>query len=119
MYDDNDHHGSAVPEREILVPVQVDGRQVLLSVRPLAAGTGPEDEHEISARAPALDQVIDGVAALARTVAGRFHDLDASKVTMEFGCEIGFESGSFIAILGKATTKSAFKVGLEWSKPDR
>lgn len=106
-------------EREILVPLQLDGTQVFLSVRPVLAGADVGEEREIAARSPALDEVIDGVTALARQVSARFRDLDASKVTMEFGCEIGVESGKFVAILGKATAKSAFKVGLEWSKPDR
>jgi hypothetical protein len=103
---------------EVLVPLTLDGGRVLLSVRPLITAD-PGEEMEIAARSPSLDEVVDGIAAMVRSVADRFQDLDASKVTLEFGCEIGVESGSLVAVLGKATAKSAFKVGLEWSKQGR
>jgi hypothetical protein len=38
----------------------------------------------------------------------------ASRVTLEFGCDIALESGSLVAAIGKASAKSAFKVTLEW-----
>jgi hypothetical protein len=41
----------------------------------------------------------------------------AHKVSVEFGCEFAVESGGFIAVIGKASAKSTFTVGLEWTKP--
>jgi hypothetical protein len=35
----------------------------------------------------------------------------------EFGCEFAVESGTLVAVVGKASGRSAFKVGLEWSAP--
>jgi hypothetical protein len=34
-----------------------------------------------------------------------------------FGCEFALESGSFVAVVGKASAASTFSVELEWDKP--
>ncbi|WP_395103949.1 CU044_2847 family protein [Actinomadura sp. SCN-SB] len=99
-----------------LVPVEVDGQTVYLSAEEIG-GPGDEEE-EIGWRPPSLDQALDGLMGVARTVGSRLQDSDATRVAVEFGCEFVLESGSFIAVLGKASGKSAFKVTLEWSKTE-
>ena len=42
---------------------------------------------------------------------------DASKVSVQFGCEVLVESGQFVAVIGRASSKAAITVGLEWDKP--
>lgn len=42
---------------------------------------------------------------------------DASKVNVQFGCEVLVESGQFVAVIGKVSSKAAITVGLEWNKP--
>lgn len=110
-----------------LVAVDAGGQRIYLSVlqdqsaQGSARGTGAEDEEEeIGARRPGrprLEQLLDGLAGFAQEIAGRLQSTDASKVSVQFGCEVMVESGQFIAVIGKASSKSTITVGLEWDKP--
>jgi hypothetical protein len=102
-----------------LVPVSIDGLKVYLFAQEV--GVSREvlgEEHEIASRQPRLEQVVDGLAGFAKQIAGRLQETDAVKVAVEFGCDIAVESGSFIAVIGKASASSSFKVSLEWSKTE-
>jgi len=101
-----------------LVPIEVGGQRIYLSVRAVQPARGePGDEREIAYRKPRLEQVLDGLAVFAQEVVGRFQGTDASKVTVQFGCEVVVESGTLIAVIGKASATSTFTVALEWAKP--
>ncbi|SOE08029.1 CU044_2847 family protein [Streptomyces sp. Ag109_G2-15] len=105
---------------ETLVPLTVEGQTVYLSVRSLGPGAGypaPGEESDISARRPTLEQALDGLMCLARAMGARLQQSGASKAIVQFGCEFALESGTFVAVVGKATAKSTFTVGLEWEKP--
>lgn len=107
----------AEPDADIVVPLTVGGETVYLAVRPVGGDADPGGEHEIAARRPTLDDVIGGLAAFADGLSTRLRETGASKVSVEFGCEVAAESGTFVAVIGKASAKSTFKVGLEWTKP--
>ncbi|MGW3038380.1 CU044_2847 family protein [Streptomyces sp. NPDC001178] len=110
-----------------LVAVDVSGQRIYLSARQApsadeASGrTRPDgEEQEISARwtgRPRLEHLLDGLAGFAQEIAGRLQGTNASKVSVEFGCEVMVESGQFVAVIGKASSKSTITVGLEWDKP--
>ncbi|MCF1646474.1 CU044_2847 family protein [Streptomyces indiaensis] len=106
-----------------LVAVDAGGRRVYLSARKKASDpqTGAEgEEEEISSwrpDRPRLEQLLDGLAGFAQEIAARLQSTDASKVSVQFGCEVLVESGQFVAVIGKASSKSAITVGLEWNKP--
>lgn len=103
---------------ELLVPFDLHGQRAYLAVqRTDTTMTGAGDEVEIASRQPRIEQVLDAVAVFAQEVVQRLRPAEASKVTVEFGCEVAVESGQFVAILGKASAKSAFRVALEWSDP--
>ncbi|MER5222900.1 CU044_2847 family protein [Streptomyces flaveus] len=106
-------------EREaVLVPVEVEGQTVYLAVQDRGYGSGVSGrESDIAARRPSLDEALDGLMGLARAMGTRLQQTDATKVTIEFGCEFVLESGSFVAVVGKASAKSSFLVGLEWDRP--
>jgi hypothetical protein len=97
-----------------LKPLRNGDDRVYLSVRHLDS-TG--DEKEVSAHTPSFDEVVSKVMTLANGAVDGLRNTGASRVMLEFGCEIGVESGQLIAIIGKATGKSTFKIGLEWSAP--
>ncbi|MFE1338598.1 CU044_2847 family protein [Streptomyces sp. NPDC058733] len=108
-------------EREAaVVPVEIDGQQVLLSVAPGGRGPGsaPAEEREIGWRAARLDSVLDGLTAAARAMGERLQQTGAAKATIEFGCDVSYDSGQLLAVLGKASAKSAWKVTLEWTAPE-
>jgi hypothetical protein len=102
-------------ESDALVPLDVDGHRVYLAVQRLGTGS-ITDEREVAARRPSIGDALDGLTAVARDMAAKLSKMEATTVTIEFGCEFAIESGTFVAVLGKASAKSAFKVGLQWSK---
>ena len=97
------------------IPVEVDGLLVYVEVRSLDGPAGTE--QPIGIRPPSLDKALDGVMAVARNVGGRLRDSGAQKATAEFGFELGLESGSLVAMIGKVNSSSTFKVTLEWADP--
>ncbi|MFF5142818.1 CU044_2847 family protein [Streptomyces sp. NPDC013157] len=99
------------------VPVDIDGQTILMSVAPgegvpaLALG----EEQEIGWRRPSLDPVLDGLTAVARAMGTRLRETGASKATVEFGCDVSFDTGQFLAVVGRASSRSTWKVTLEWT----
>jgi hypothetical protein len=101
----------------VRVPIEVDGHQVYLWVDPGSASELTGEEREISAKRPDLRGALDDLSVVAAELAQRLRSLEASSVKVEFGCEFALESGKIVAVIGKASAKSAFKVGLEWTRP--
>lgn len=103
-------------DTEQLVPVEVDGNTLYLAVRDVPDGNpyGTGAERPIVARERRLDEVLDSIAGFGNQVATRLKFTDASKVTVQFSCEVMVESGSFVAVIGKASAKSTVTVCLEW-----
>jgi hypothetical protein len=103
---------------DVLVPVDVGEHVVYFAARDLGPVPGDlGDEREIAARVPSLHQVIGGLTEFVREFSDGLGQTDASKISLKSGCEIALESGSFVAVMGKASAKSTLKVGLEWTKP--
>jgi hypothetical protein len=103
-----------------LVPISVGGQTVYLTTRELNITSGePRNEREIADRQPRLEKMLAGLAQFTKEVVGTLQETGASKVSVEFGCDFALESGTFIAVIGKASSKSTLKVGLEWSKPEQ
>ncbi|MGW3038166.1 CU044_2847 family protein [Streptomyces sp. NPDC001178] len=116
---------TAADEAE-LVAVDAGGQRIYLSVQQATSAEGTDrktahnDEEEIGFRRPGrprLEQMLDGLAGFAQEIASRLQSTDASKVSVQFGCEVLVESGQFVAVIGKASSKSTITVGLEWDKP--
>jgi hypothetical protein len=102
-----------------LIPVQVDGQTVYIAVRSVDGGqlVLPDDERQISARVPRVEDVLSGIAGFATKVVDAMQTANASKVSVQFGCEFAIESGSLVAVVCKASTKSTMMVSLEWAAP--
>lgn len=114
-----DSPGDRDERQSELVPLEVNGQIVYISATRLSAGEiRPGAEREIAAHRPTPGQVLDGLTGFAHEVAARLSKLDASRVTVELGCEFAIESGTIVAVIGKASARSAVKVGLEWNKPE-
>ncbi|MFG1710898.1 CU044_2847 family protein [Nonomuraea sp. M3C6] len=96
------------------VPVMVEGLRVYVEVRELDA---PGEERPIGIRPPTLEQALDGLMGVAKAMGARLRETGAGKASVEFGCEFALESGSLVAVIGKASGKSTFKVALEWTNP--
>ena len=106
--------GQGLLARE-LVPVRVGADLIYVEAQVLSTGDPLGEEGEIAGRSPSVDDVLNGLTSLAKRFASRLRDTDATRVRVEFGCELAIESGSLVAVLGKASAKSAMKIELEWS----
>jgi Trypsin-co-occurring domain 1 len=114
-----DHFSEAsATDDAALIPVDIAGQTVYLSVREIYGTSGARGEREIADRRPHLENVLGGVTNFAKEVVGRLQKTGASKVSVEFGCEFAVESGAFVAVIGKASSRSTLTVGLEWVKPE-
>ncbi|MCI3928526.1 CU044_2847 family protein [Streptomyces sp. AN091965] len=99
-----------------LIPLDVEGQTVYMAVSELDGRYG--EEREVSGRARrSLDEALEGLTSTARAVVARLRQIDATRVRVQFGCEFAVESGSVVAVVGKARTSSAFVVELEWERP--
>ena len=84
----------------------------MLAAARIGASAGVESE--IAASLPNVETALRGASAFARRVVEEFRQSGATRVKVEFGCEIAVESGTFLAVIGKASGHSTFTVGLEW-----
>lgn len=98
------------------VPVDVDGHKIYFWGEAERIPEGLGDEVEIGARRLSLDGVLGDLSALASKISASLQSSSASRVTIEFGCEFALESGTIVAVVGKAASKSTFKVGLDWTR---
>ena len=60
-----------------------------------------------------IESAIEGIGAI---VLNAMTKLSPDKATVEFGLEVGLESGKLTALWVKGTGKANLKVTLEWSK---
>lgn len=105
----------------VLVPVQVGACRLLVAALDLSGESADRDmEVEIASHAPVRDRMLngmlDGLAAFASEVVTRFEPTSASKVSVQFDCDIALESGTFVAVVGKASWQRAFTVTVEWTR---
>ncbi|MFF4879458.1 CU044_2847 family protein [Micromonospora sp. NPDC000668] len=106
-------------DRAHFVEVQIDEHTLFMISQEVGQTSHVGSEVEIAGQeSPSLDGALDAVAELARKISGKLQNDEVSKITVEFGCEFALSSGSFVAVVGKASAKSAFRVALEWSRPE-
>ena len=106
----------AVGKSEDLVPLHLDGHTVYLAAVNRAQVPGG-DEVEVVARQPNVDDALRGLSAFAEKVAASLDTTGVTRLSVEFNCEFAVESGTLVAIVGKASGTTGVKVGLEWEKP--
>lgn len=102
------------------VPVAMpDGSRLYLRAEPLGAAEPPgalDDEQEIAGRLPSLDQIAHAVGGFTGQIGEALKKAAPTRFTLTFECEIGFEAGGLVALIGKGSGKSAFSVTMEWDR---
>ncbi|MFE5923146.1 CU044_2847 family protein [Streptomyces sp. NPDC056468] len=117
MLDERAGADATAGDETAVVSVTVEGHPLYLSVRRLESGQAGADEREIAASRPTLEEALDSLVGVARAVGTRLQQTGSQKATVELACEFAVESGTLVAVLGKATARSTFKVALEWAAP--
>jgi Trypsin-co-occurring domain 1 len=62
-----------------------------------------------------LNEIRDAISGVAATMQEAFKAIRPSEATIEFGIDIGVESGTLTALLVKGTGQTHLKVTLKWS----
>jgi hypothetical protein len=96
---------------QTIIPLSIDGTAVLIEIRP---ETDPEQDVGALPNV-SFDGVVDSIEAIARRLAGALTTVKPDKATLEFGVDIGLESGSLTALIVKGTGTATIKITLEWA----
>lgn len=72
-------------------------------------------DREIAGGLPApFSQFTDSIEAVVSAVAASLDKVKPKKATIEFGLEVGLESGQLTALLVKGTGTANLKITVEW-----
>jgi|SRR5580698_10002163 hypothetical protein len=72
-------------------------------------------EEKIAARPFDFSQVANSISSIVDSLRASIDNAKAKKATIEFGVEIGVESGQLTALIVKGSGKANLKITLEWS----
>jgi NTP-dependent ternary system trypsin peptidase co-occuring protein len=99
------------PARTEIVRAQLGDKTTIL----IEARTAPGD-RDVSATSDALDfsGVTGSIESIAADLTAVFARVKPRKASVEFGVEVGIESGKLTALLVKGTGKANLKVTLSW-----
>jgi|SRR5579872_7293047 len=97
---------------EIISAELEDGISISIQATPLGG-------QELVGSVPgsrAFKEVTDTVESLARAMVGTLKKVKPRTATVEFGLQIGVESGKLTALLVKGTGNANLKITLEWGE---
>lgn len=102
---------STDPARTEIVRAQLGDRTIIL----IEARTAPGD-RDVSAASGVLDfsSVTGSIESIAADLMAVFDRVRPKKASVEFGVEVGIESGKLTAFLVKGSGKANLKVTLSW-----
>lgn len=78
---------------------------------------GPDSELEgLGDHVPDLSGVTRALSSFAGQLGEALHQAAPDRATVEFGCQLGLESGKLTALIVKGSTSANLRVTLEWEK---
>lgn len=109
----DDYLGTPPSPGAHVIPVEFEGRTLYVEARPVGGG-----DEEVAGRLLKFEGFTETLGKVANSVTDAVQagltKVKPAKVTVEFGCEVGVESGQLTAILVKGTAKANLKVTMEW-----
>lgn len=78
-------------------------------------GTGEVVQGEVSAVLDHLKDVKDAIEGISQTVKSSLDKAKPSKAIIQFGIELGYESGQLTAMIVKGQGKANLNITLEWN----
>ncbi|WP_331736511.1 hypothetical protein OG426_54705 (plasmid) [Streptomyces canus] len=106
---------------EETVPVRLpDGSRLFIRAEQLSPSMAADldDEQEIAGRVPSIAQVASAVGGFSEQMGQALQRASPDRFSITFDCEFGFEAGGLVAVIGKASGKTAFRVVMEWDKTE-
>ncbi len=100
--------------RTEIVPVILESG-ITLRLEARILGAGREEVGVIEARP--FKELTDSIEAIAVTLGESLKRIKPNKATVEFGVEVGIESGQLTALICKGSGKANLKVTLEFTAP--
>lgn len=97
--------------RTKIVEAKLEGGPII-RVQATSLG-GPE---RVGIELPSFKEVTDAVEGIARSVLVSLEKVKPRKATVEFGLEIGVESGKLTAIIVKGSGTANLKITMEWGE---
>ena len=88
--------------------------RVRVEATPLKCAGDTDVSFESVKEALAGDNIQGAIEGIAETVIGALQKVSPRKATVEFGLEVGLESGNLTALWVKGTGKANLKITLEW-----
>jgi hypothetical protein len=89
-----------------------DGTVVQIESR----ATGPVESDVAAAGPMDFDNVVGSVKSISAALLDGLKTISPDKATLEFGVDVGVESGALTALLVKGTGSATLKITLEWAK---
>ncbi|MFI8519861.1 CU044_2847 family protein [Streptomyces sp. NPDC085481] len=81
---------------------------------------GPEQDLEgIGDRMPDLSGVTAALSSFAGQLGDALHRAAPDRATVEFGCQLGLDSGKLTALVVQGSASANLRVTLEWAKSSR
>jgi hypothetical protein len=99
--------------RTKIVTVQLDDGS---SVKFIASDLGGSKDVADLEKILPFKEVTDTIEVVAKAVLATLHKATPDKASVEFGVEVGIESGKLTALIVKGTGTANLKITLEWSK---
>lgn len=100
-----------IESRTEIVPVQINNNiQVMVEATIL----GGEEDVAIDIRP--FQEVTDAIEAITSAMVQTLERVKPDKASVEFGVEIGVQSGQLTTLIVQGTSKGNMKITLEWGK---
>ena len=100
-------------ESKIVRAVIPNAGTIAIEVTPIEGGQ-PVDER-VANLPKDFGQLVNSIEDISRSLYEAIKKVGPKKACVEFGIEVGLESGQLTALLVKGTAKANLKVKLEWS----
>lgn len=96
--------------RKNIIPIEIT-KDKIIHVQATVIGN---TEQDISSRLPSFKGVVETIEEISSAIAKAIEKVKPHKASVEFGLEIGVESGKITSILMQGSTSANIKIKLEW-----